>query len=245
VRRRSISSSNGCIRACRGRQGAHVASCAICPSASGEVGYDPDEQVQHVVRLILRKFEDLGMLHALVRYLVQHDIQLGVRVREGPAKGTLEWRRPNRMTLQNLLKHPIYAGAYAYGRRQGDPRKQQPGRPSTGRVTRARQAYQVLLKEHVPASITWAQDEQHLARFAANRARADTSGAVRHGPSLAAGLLVCGRCHCRMQVCGMGDHASCIATLVIAWRPTMGNLLPVSPWCTRRCLHQSVGPHRP
>jgi DNA invertase Pin-like site-specific DNA recombinase len=169
-------------------------------NASGEVVYDPDAQVQHVVRLIFRKFDELGTLHALLRYLVHHNIQLGVRLREGPAKGTLEWRRPNRMTLQNLLKHPIYAGAYAYGRRQVDPRKQHPGRPSTGRVTRLRQDYHVLLKEHVPAYITWAQYEQNLARLAANRARAETLGAVRHGTALLAGLLVCGRCHCRMQV---------------------------------------------
>jgi DNA invertase Pin-like site-specific DNA recombinase len=168
--------------------------------AAAAVVYDPDAQVQHVVRLIFRKFEELGTLHALLRYLVQHDIQLGVRVREGPAKGTLEWRRPNRMTLQNMLKHPLYAGAYAYGRRQVDPRKQHPGRPSTGRVTRPRQDYHVLLKEHAPAYITWAQYEQNLARLAANRARAETLGAVRHGPSLLAGLLVCGRCHRRMQV---------------------------------------------
>jgi DNA invertase Pin-like site-specific DNA recombinase len=169
-------------------------------NASGEVAYDPDEQVQHVVRLIFRKFDELGTLHALLRYLVQHDIQLGVRVREGPAKGTLEWRRPNRMTLQNLLKHPMYAGAYAYGRRQVDARKKHPGRPSTGRETRPRPAYHVLLKDHVPAYITWLQYEQHLARLAANRARAETIGAVRHGPSLLAGLLVCGQCGCRLQV---------------------------------------------
>jgi DNA invertase Pin-like site-specific DNA recombinase len=169
-------------------------------NASGEVVYDPDEQVQHVVRLIFRKFAELGTLHALLRYLVQHDIQLGVRLREGPIKGTLEWRRPNRMTLQNLLKHPLYAGAYTYGRRQVDPRKKQPGRRSTGRVTRPRHAYHAFLKEHVPAYITWVQYEQNLARLAANRARAETLGAVRHGPSLLAGILVCGRCHCRMQV---------------------------------------------
>src|SRR2546425_12153734 len=48
--------------------------------------------------------------------------------------------------------------------------------------------------------ITWAQYEQHLARLEANRARAETLGAVRQGPSLLAGLLLCGRCHCRMQV---------------------------------------------
>jgi DNA invertase Pin-like site-specific DNA recombinase len=113
-------------------------------NASGEVVYDPDEQGQHVVRLILRTFDELGTLHALLRSLVQHDMQLGVRVREGPAKGTLEWRRPNRMTRQNMLKHPMSAGAYADGRRQVDARKKQPGRPSTGRVTRPRPAYPVL-----------------------------------------------------------------------------------------------------
>ena len=34
-----------------------------------DVVYDPDEQVQHVVRLIFRKFDELGTLHALLRYL--------------------------------------------------------------------------------------------------------------------------------------------------------------------------------
>jgi hypothetical protein len=82
-------------------------------NASGEVGYAPAAQVQHVVRLILRKCDELGTLHALWRYLVQHDIPLGVRLRAGPATGTLEWRRPNRMTWQNMLKHPLSAGAYA------------------------------------------------------------------------------------------------------------------------------------
>ena len=128
------------------------------------------------------------------------------------------------MTLQNMLKHPLYAGAYAYGRRQVDPRKQQPGRPSTGRVTRPRHAYHAFLKEHVPAYITWAQYEQHLARLEANRARAETLGSVRHGPSLwlAYWCVADATAVCR---CGMGGHASCIATPVIAWRPTMGGTI--------------------
>jgi DNA invertase Pin-like site-specific DNA recombinase len=96
---------------------------------SGEITIDPDEQVQGVVRLIFRKFEELGTLNAVLRYLVQHDITLGIRARESPGVGELEWHRPNRMTLQNLLKHPIYAGAYAYGRRQVDPRRKAPDCP--------------------------------------------------------------------------------------------------------------------
>ncbi len=130
--------------------------------ASGEVTFDPDEQVQHVVRLILRKFEELGTLNAVLHYLVRHQIQVGIRARTGLAKGDLEWHRPTRMTLQNLLKNPLYAGAYAYGRRQVDRRKQHPGRPSTGRVVIEPAAWFVLLKVRFPAytpgsstSATW------------------------------------------------------------------------------------------
>ena len=168
--------------------------------ASGEVSLDPDEGVQTVVKLIFRKFEELGTLHALLRYLDKHGIQLGVRIREGEGKGELVWRRPNRMTLQTLLKNPIYAGAYAYGRRQVDARKKQPGRPTTGRVVCGFDAYHALIKDHFPAYISWEQYEGNLARLKANQARADEIGAVRHGPSLLAGLLYCGRCGCRMQV---------------------------------------------
>src|SRR5438067_10531084 len=112
---------------------------------SGEVTFDPDEQVQHVVHLIFRQFEELGTLNAVLRYLVRHDIRLGIRVRAGPAKGDLAWRRPTRATLQTLLKHPIYAGAYAYGRRQIDAHRKKPGQPHTGRVLAPQRAWYAFL----------------------------------------------------------------------------------------------------
>jgi DNA invertase Pin-like site-specific DNA recombinase len=167
---------------------------------SGEVTFDPDEQVQQVVRLIFRKFEELGTLHALLRYLVKHGIRLGVRVREGEGKGELEWRKPNRMTLQNMLKNPIYAGVYAYGKRQLDPRRKRPGRPSTGRVVTDPKQWHAFIEESFPAYISLEHYEGNLQRLAANRARAEERGAVRHGPSLLQGLLVCGKCGHRMQV---------------------------------------------
>ncbi len=168
---------------------------------SGEVTFDPDEEVQQVVRLIFRKFEELGTLHGVLAYLVEHHIKLGVRAREGEAKGELEWRRPNRMTLQNLLKHPIYAGAYAYGRRRVDLRKKKPGRPSTGRTVAPPEKWHVLIKDHYSSAyISWECYERNLKRLAANRARAEAMGAPREGPSLLQGLLVCGRCGARMTV---------------------------------------------
>jgi hypothetical protein len=168
--------------------------------APGEIGLDPDEQVQATVRLVFRTFGDLGTLGGTLRYLAQHDVRLGVRVREGPGKGELVWRRPNRATLQTILKHPLYAGAYVYGRRQADPRRQQPGRPSTGRVVMDRADYLAFVPDRAPAYISWEQYEANLERLRANRARADAMGAARTGAALLAGLVVCARCGHRLGV---------------------------------------------
>jgi len=92
----------------RGELGFHV-PIGYVRRPSGEIRLDPDEQVQQVVRLIFRKFEELGTLNAVLRYLVQHQIQVGVRGLRGENKGDLEWHRPNRQTLQNILKNPSYA----------------------------------------------------------------------------------------------------------------------------------------
>jgi len=102
--------------------------------ASGEVIFDPDEQVQQVVRRIFRKFEELGSVNAVLHYLVEHQVQVGIRLHSGPTKGTLEWRRPRRCLLQFMLRHPIYAGAYAYGRHRSDPRRKHPNQPYSGCV---------------------------------------------------------------------------------------------------------------
>lgn len=167
---------------------------------SGEVRFDPDEQAQQVVKLIFRKFTELGTLNAVLRYLVSHQIQIGVRVLNGERKGDLEWRRPNRPTLQNLLKNPAYAGAYAYGRSQTDPRQKKAGRPYTGQVVRPPEDWLVLIQDHHPAYISWEQYQQNLAQLKSNQARADELGAVGQGTSLLSGLLVCGKCGCRLSV---------------------------------------------
>ena len=167
---------------------------------TGEIQFDPDEQVQQVVRLVFRKFEDLGTLGGLVRYLAQHQIQLGLRVREGPGKGELVWRRPNRATLQMMLKHPLYAGSYVYGRRQEDPRRKRPERPRTGRVVMTTDEWLVLLPNRCPAYLSPEQYERNQTRLQANRAHADAMGAARHGAALLAGLVICARCRCRLTV---------------------------------------------
>ena len=167
---------------------------------SGEWAIDPDEQVQTTVRLIFDQFDREATLHGLLRYLVHHGIRIPVRPHSGPNRGGLEWRRPNRATLQNLLHHPIYAGAYRFGHRPIDPRRKQPGRPNTGKLIRRPEECLVLIRDRLPAYITWERFCANQDRLAANRARQDRPGAPRQGASLLAGLLRCGRCGRRMTV---------------------------------------------
>ena len=164
---------------------------------SGEVTKDPDEQAQGVIARVFELFERKRTINGVLQAFVEQRIQMPYRLAGGPNKWALVWRRPNRTTLSNLLHNPIYAGAYVYGRRPTDVRKKVPGRPSTGRTVAPAGEWEVLIKDRLPAYISWEQYERNIAQMEANMAQ--VMGAVRQGPSLLSGLIVCGRCGLRMS----------------------------------------------
>jgi len=172
---------------------------------SGQIAKDPDEHVQAVVCLIFDQFEHLGSINAVLRYLVQNRIKIPVRAISGDHQGQLQWHRPNRQTLRNLLQHPIYGGAYTWGRRAIDPRRKIPGRPHTGRTVVRPEQCLVFLKNHCPAYITWDQHQAIRRQIADNQFRNHHPGAIREGSALLGGLLTCGQCGCRMAV-GYSHH---------------------------------------
>jgi hypothetical protein len=93
-----------------------------------------------------------------------------------------------------MLHNPVYAGSFAWGRRQVDQRRKAPGRPSTGRVVKDSTEWLVLLPGRLPAYITEEEYEANIARMAANQQTAAAPGAPRGGAALLSGLLRCGRC---------------------------------------------------
>lgn len=167
---------------------------------AGDFVIDPDEQVQMVVRLVFEKFERCGSVNGLLRWLVRHQIKLPVRPHRGANRGQLEWRPPNRVTLLNMLRHPIYAGAYRWGHREMDPRKKIPGRPASGRTFKAHDQCRVLIRDRFPAYVPWEQFERNQEKLSQNSTLGKLLSAPRHGPSVLAGLVVCGRCGHRMLV---------------------------------------------
>jgi hypothetical protein len=82
--------------------------------------------IYYVFRAVFERVRTVGKVMV---YLVEHDVRMPIRVHGGVRKGELEWHRRNRASLQNLFRNPIYAGAYVYGLRPTDRRRQKPGRP--------------------------------------------------------------------------------------------------------------------
>jgi DNA invertase Pin-like site-specific DNA recombinase len=163
---------------------------------SGEVALDPDAQVQAVVRLVFAKFEELGTLHAVLAWLVAGGIDIGGRQRCGPDRGELVWRRPNRTILRNMIRSPVYAGVYAYGRK----RTEFHGGGRREKVLNDPADWLVCLPDRLPAYISVDQWRRNLARLEANRSTATSPGSARAGAALLSGLLHCARCARRMSV---------------------------------------------
>ena len=167
---------------------------------AGGVDLDPDAQVQSVVRLVFEKFTELGSLGRLFHYLLRNQITLPVRLRTGPCQGELEWRRPAACTLSDMLHHPLYAGAYAHGRRVVDPNAPYSAAGRKPRHVVPREEWDIFIPDRWPAYITWDQYLRNQQRLEENRSSPKSPGAPRSGHTLLAGRVLCGACGYRMQV---------------------------------------------
>lgn len=160
----------------------------------GDFIIDPDAQVQAVVKTIFDRFRRWGSISGLLKSLVRDEITIPVRPHYGPDRGELTWRKPNRVTLLNMLHAPIYAGAYRWGHRDVDRKKKIPGRPGTGRTLRTHENCRVLIRDRFEAYIDWSQFEENQQKLRNNSTKGPFRAAPGRGVSLLAGLVQCGRC---------------------------------------------------
>jgi hypothetical protein len=164
-----------------------------------KLAFDPDEQVQHVVRLVFDQFARLGSLSALLRYLHRHALRLPIRESRGAAQGQLDWRPAHRETLRNLLRHPAYAGTYTWGRRATDPTRAIAGRRGTGRRVLQPEECQVFLPDNHAAYIDNDRFLRNIQRLSSQRRHGPEPSPQREIISLLAGRVFCGCCGNRMQ----------------------------------------------
>ncbi len=168
----------------------------------GERGFemDPDEAVQRAVRVVFQRYDVEPSAWAVVRWARETGFKVPTRRTSAEGDSAVEWKSLGVSRLHEILKNPVYAGVYAYGRRRekkvlvdGQIRRVRPD-------TRDPDRWLVKIEDAHPGYITWERYGQNQEKLRQNMTRmGDPSrGAPREGPALLSGLLICGRCGHRM-----------------------------------------------
>src|SRR4051812_15335884 len=84
--------------------------------AEGRIVLDPDEEVQHAIRLIFDLFEQSDSALAVVQHFNDHHLRRPTRLWGGARHGELDWGPLSHSRVLAVLHNPGYAGAYVYGR---------------------------------------------------------------------------------------------------------------------------------
>jgi DNA invertase Pin-like site-specific DNA recombinase len=163
------------------------------------VAKDPDARVGSALDLIFRKFAELGSVRQVYFWLDQQHIELPV-VRGPEEVREIVWQPARYHAVLSVLKNPIYAGAYVYGRSKTMVRLEAGQKRVRRQVQRCRDDWAVLILDHHEGYIDWDVYQSNQTMIAHNdNARGNAvRGAIKHGEALLAGLLRCGHCGSRL-----------------------------------------------
>jgi DNA invertase Pin-like site-specific DNA recombinase len=168
-------------------------------TANDRIEKDPDERVRSAIDLVFSKFAELASARGLYFWLCQQQIKLPAITGAGNSQ-TIVWKTPRYHSVLSLLKNPVYAGAYAYGRSRAVVRLEQ-GRK---RIVRQRhhehRQWAVFLPDHHEGYISWDVYQSNQALIANNtNAKGDiVRGSVKRGGALLSGILRCGHCGAKL-----------------------------------------------
>lgn len=180
----------------------------------GQLEVASDEQVQAAVRRVFDKFDELGAARQVFLWWRNEGLPFPVR-RSVPRVHPVVWVPVSYRVVYQTLRHPIYAGAFVFGR--SETRRELD--PDTQKVVlrrglrRARDQWPVLIQDHHPGYISfdkYLDNQERLRGNAMMGSSTDEShqGAAREGRALLQGLLRCGHCGRRMYVNYGGQRAA-------------------------------------
>jgi DNA invertase Pin-like site-specific DNA recombinase len=129
-------------------------------SEDARIELDPDERVQEAIRLVFDKFRELGSARQVFLWLRDAALPLPVVRRNGVVR-RIEWRRPAYHSVVQVLRNPLYAGAYAFGRRGARTRVVDGRAMKTTGHSKAMAEWNVLIRDHHEGYIDWARFEEN------------------------------------------------------------------------------------
>ena len=178
----------------------------LCWSEAGKIEIDSDEHVAETIRLVLAKFRELGSARQVFLWLRAADIKMPVVLRNVEVC-KLVWKAPAYHAVMQILHNPLYAGAYAFGRKGQRTRVVDGRARKVSGFDKPMEEWNVLIKDHHAGYISWREYEenQKLLLENAHMKKNCARKSARGGRALLTGLMRCGRCGRMMRVFyGMG-----------------------------------------
>jgi predicted DNA-binding transcriptional regulator AlpA len=188
--------------------------------ADGEVRFHPDEAVCTAIRAIFTRFAELVSACSVWLTLCSESPKFPWQHHYG---APIRWIDPSYHAIHKVLRNPVYAGAYVYGKtrhelildgtgqRKKRTRKLAPEQWLARDACLIAQNKQVLIRDHHQGYIDWDTYESNRARMASNtkpQPHQRGSGAVREGSALLQGIAVCGHCGRKLRTHYTGRTAS-------------------------------------
>ena len=172
----------------------------------GEVRFHPDEAVTSCIRTVLAKFTELGSARQVWLWFRSENLSfpqhpLGIVPTLANCQ-QLRWVTPTYIAIDNVLRNPVYAGAYVYGKTRNECYVDEDGIVRKRVRHLPREEWSVFLPGHHEGFIDWATFEANQVRLQSNiRAELHQAGrALREGSALLQGLAVCGNCGRRLRI---------------------------------------------
>lgn len=174
-------------------------------AASGKVEKDPDQRIQHAIELVFSKIAELGSARQVLLWFRGGKMSLPA-LAHGEAGREVIWKLPVYNSIWHILRNPMYAGGYAFGKTEARTKVVSGRARKTIGHFKPVETWTVLIRDHHPGYISWEQYERNQTMLADNahmKSRMEPK-AGRGGKSLLAGLLRCRRCGRMLHVAYSG-----------------------------------------
>jgi DNA invertase Pin-like site-specific DNA recombinase len=159
----------------------------------------PDEEIQRAIALLFRRFRIDGSARAVFRYFRKNSLLFPCQY----VDGSVCWKPAEYQHILDILKNPIYAGTYVYGR-QKRGKVLVDGEIRTNRIRKNPIDKWIVNEPEVHRGYITREEymanQEKLQQNRTNSERPNQRGAPREGSALLQGLVLCGRCGKRMKV---------------------------------------------
>jgi hypothetical protein len=164
-------------------------------SRDGCLEKEPDVRVQRAIEFVFEKFPRFGSARQLVRWLREEQVKIP-RKEQNIDDSPICWRLPTQAALTTMLRNPVYAGAYVYGRTKRRTVLEHGRKRVVTSNCSDPGEWEIIIRDHHPGYINWGQYERNIEmlRQNVNMKGHMTAGGIRGGASVFAGILRCGRC---------------------------------------------------